>query len=53
MDSRWVVKGGPLIIPFERIFLRPKRAGETDLVIDDPTFVMMARTAWLSELPAV
>lgn len=51
--SCWVVKGGPLVIPFESVFLRPKKTKETDLVIDDPTFVMMARQAWRSELPAV
>jgi hypothetical protein len=52
-SSRWVVKGGPLVIPFERVFLRPKAAGETDLVIDEPTFVIMARQVWQRELPIV
>lgn len=45
-ESRWVVEGAPMVIPFEPVFLRPKKGGETDLVINESTFVQMARRCW-------
>jgi hypothetical protein len=49
-DSRWVVKGAPIEIPFERVFLRPKKDGETGLVIAEPALIMIARKCWQTEL---
>jgi len=48
-DSSWVVEGAPLVIPFERVFLRPPKQdqdGETDFVMAEPAFVTMARECW-------
>ena len=45
-DSRWVVEGAPLVIPLERVFLRPKQDGETDFVMAEPALVAMARVCW-------
>lgn len=44
--SRWVVEGAPLVVPFERVFLRPKQDGETDFVMAESAFIAMARGCW-------
>jgi len=45
-DSRWVVEGAPLVIPFECVFLQAKQEGETDFTMAEAAFVTMARTCW-------
>ena len=45
-DSRFMVEGAPLVIPFERVFLRPKQDGEADFEMAEPALIAMAREYW-------
>ena len=47
----WVVEGAPMVIPFQKVFLRQPREGEGegDVVLDEEFLVIFARAAWRAE----
>ncbi|KAK5655369.1 hypothetical protein OQA88_5936 [Cercophora sp. LCS_1] len=46
--SNWVVKGAPMVIPFEDVFLRSPRQQETDLILSSTFFLDMGMQCWQS-----
>lgn len=50
LDSvgNWVVEGAPMVIPFQKVFLRQPREGEGDVMFDEEFLAMCARAAsWM------
>lgn len=45
-QTHWTIEGGPLIIVFEDIFIRPKKGAEVDIVISEKELVKAAIKCW-------
>ncbi|KAK3363899.1 hypothetical protein B0T25DRAFT_576363 [Lasiosphaeria hispida] len=45
-SSHWVVKGAPMVIPFQDVFLRPTNGGETDIILTEASFANMGMQCW-------
>src|SRR3569833_98771 len=50
LHTNWVITGAPLVIPFEHVFLRPRRGDfETDFVLSEEHLAKYAVSCWKAE----
>jgi hypothetical protein len=47
-SSHWVVEGGPMVIAFEDVFLRPAQGEEKDIVLAEAFVAVLAMKCWQS-----
>lgn len=47
-DRTPIVENGPLTIDFDSLFLRPPQPGEHDVVLDDATLGIVAKSLWMA-----
>ena len=52
LQTNWIVTGAPLVIPFEHVFLRPRRGDfetETDFILSEEHLAKFAVGCWKAE----